>query len=82
LFQGEVEIPSLPEFYYEFKEAMEYSDGSFNESSEIISTDTGLTVLLLKIINSTFYAFPSQAARVITSHSKEINTERFFVTGM
>ena len=60
LFQGEVEIPTLPEVYYNFKEAMENPDGSFDEISEIISTDTGLTVRLLKIVNSAFYAFPSQ----------------------
>ena len=77
-----VEIPSFPEVYYEFKEAIKDPDGSIDESSEIISTDTGLTVRLLKIVNSSFYAFPSQAARVIASHSKEINTERFFVAGM
>ena len=60
LFQGEIEIPTLPQVYYDFKEAMEDPDGSFDEISEIISTDTGLTVRLLKIVNSAFYAFPSQ----------------------
>jgi len=133
LFQSEVEIPTLPEVYYDFKEAMEDPDGSFDEISAIISTDTGLSVRLLKIVNSAFYAFPSQietishaisvvgleqlnnlvfstvvmdrfkgipdsvinmesfwkhsiacglAARVIASHRKEANTERFFVAGM
>jgi len=133
LFQGDVEIPTLPEVYYDFKEVMEDPDGSFEKISEIISTDTGLTVRLLKIVNSAFYAFPSQietishaisvvgleqlnnlvlstvvmdrfkgipdsvinmesfwkhsiacgiGARVIASHKKEINTERYFVAGM
>ncbi|MBT6718896.1 MAG: HDOD domain-containing protein [Nitrospina sp.] len=60
LFQGDVEIPTLPEIYYDFKEAMEDPDGSFDRISEIISTDTGLSVRLLKIVNSAFYGFPSQ----------------------
>jgi HD-like signal output (HDOD) protein len=60
LFEGEIEIPSLPEVYYDFKEAMEDPDGSFDEISEIISIDTGLSIRLLKIVNSAFYAFPSQ----------------------
>ncbi|MEK9629286.1 MAG: HDOD domain-containing protein [Nitrospinota bacterium] len=133
LFEGDVEIPTLPEIYYDFKEAMEDPEGSFEQISVIISTDTGLTVRLLQIVNSAFYGFPSQietishaisvvgleqlnnlvlstvvmdrfkgipdsvinmesfwkhsiacglAARVIASHRKEINTERFFVAGM
>ncbi len=133
LFQGDVEIPTLPEVYYDFKEVMEDPDGSFERISEIIMTDTGLSVRLLKIVNSAFYAFPSQietishaisvvgleqlnnlvlstvvmdrfkgipdsvismesfwkhsiacglAARVIASHRKEANTERYFVAGM
>jgi HD-like signal output (HDOD) protein len=60
LFEGEVEIPTLPEVYYDFKEAMENPDGSFDEISEIISIDTGLSLRLLKIVNSAFYSFPSQ----------------------
>ncbi len=60
LFQGDVEIPSLPEIYYDFKEAMEDPDGSFDRISEIITTDTGLSVRLLQIVNSAFYGFPSQ----------------------
>lgn len=60
LFQGDVTIPTLPEVYYNFKEAMEDPDGSFDEISEIIVTDTGLTVRLLRIVNSAFYGFPSQ----------------------
>ncbi len=60
LFDGEIEIPTLPEVYYDFKEAMEDPDGSFDEISEIISIDTGLSLRLLKIVNSAFYAFPSQ----------------------
>ncbi len=133
LFKGDVDIPTLPEIYYDFKEAMEAPDGSFDEISDIITHDTGLSARLLKIVNSAFYAFPSQidtishaigvvgleqlnnlvlstvvmdrfkgipdsvinmesfwkhsiavglAARVIASHRKEINTERFFVAGM
>jgi len=60
LFEGDITIPTLPEVYYDFKEVMEDPDGSFEKISEIISTDTGLTIRLLRIVNSAFYGFPSQ----------------------
>ena len=60
LFQGDVEIPTLPDIYYDFKQAMEDPEGSFDQISTIISIDTGLTARLLRIVNSAFYGFPSQ----------------------
>jgi HD-like signal output (HDOD) protein len=133
LFDADVEIPSLPDVYYEFKDAMDDPEGSFEEISNIISTDPGLSIRLLRIVNSAYFGFPSQietishaigvvgleqlnnlvistvimerfkgipdsvvdmnsfwkhsiacglAAKVISSHQKEINTEKFFVAGM
>ena len=60
LFQGDVEIPTLPDIYYDFKQAMEDPEGSFDQISTIISIDTGLTARLLRVVNSAFYGFPSQ----------------------
>ena len=133
LFNTDVEIPSLPDIYYKFKEAMDDPEGSFDEISDIIATDPGLSVRLLRIVNSAYFGFPSQietvshaigvvgleqlnnlvistvimerfkdipdsvinmesfwkhsiacglAAKIISSHSKEVNTEKFFVAGM
>jgi HD-like signal output (HDOD) protein len=133
LFSTGVKIPSLPDVYYEFKDAMDDPEGSFDEISSVISTDPGLTVRLLRIVNSAYFGFPSKietishaigvvgldqlnnlvistvvmdrfkgipdsvinmnsfwkhsiacglAAKIISSHNGEINTEKFFVAGM
>ena len=36
LFNTDVQIPSLPDIYYKFKEAMDDPEGSFDEISDII----------------------------------------------
>jgi HD-like signal output (HDOD) protein len=130
LFSTGVKIPSLPDVYYEFKDAMDDPEGSFDEISNVIATDPGLTVRLLRIVNSAYFEFPSKietishaigvvgldqlnnlvistvimdqfkgipdsvinmnsfwkhsiayglAAKIISSHNGEINTEKFFV---
>jgi len=133
LFNTDVQIPSLPDVYYNFKQAMDDPEGSFDEISNIIATDPGLSLRLLRIVNSAYFGFPSQietishaigvvgleqlnnlvistvimerfkcipdsvinmesfwkhslacglAAKIISSHSDEVNTEKFFVAGM
>ncbi len=133
LFETDVQIPSLPTVYYEFKEAMDNPEGSFDEISSVIATDPGLSARLLRIVNSAYFGFSSQietishaigvigleqlnnlviatvimerfkgipdsvmnmesfwkhsiacglAAKIISSHREEINTEKFFVAGM
>ena len=112
---------------------MDDPEGSFDKISDIIATDPGLSVRLLRIVNSAYFGFPSQietvshaigvvgleqlnnlvistvimerfkgipdsvinmesfwkhsiacglAAKIISSHSGEVNTEKFFVAGM
>ncbi|MBT6595970.1 MAG: HDOD domain-containing protein, partial [Nitrospina sp.] len=60
LFSADVQIPSLPDVYYKFKEAMDNPEGSFEEISDIIATDPGLSVRLLRIVNSAYFGFPSK----------------------
>ncbi len=60
LFKTEIEIPSLPDVYYEFKEAMDDPEGAFDDISSIISKDPGLSVRLLRIVNSAYFGFPSK----------------------
>ncbi len=59
-FQEETQIPSLPHIFYEFKEAVDDPNRSFDDVAEIVSCDTGLTARMLKIVNSAFFGFPSQ----------------------
>lgn len=64
LFEKESRIPSLPQVFYQFKEAVEDTDTSFEKLAGIIECDLGLTARLLKIVNSPFYGFPSQVETI------------------
>ena len=55
LFNTDVQIPSLPDIYYKFKEAMDDPEGSFDEILDIIATDPGLSVRLLRIVNQQYF---------------------------
>jgi putative nucleotidyltransferase with HDIG domain len=70
LFEEETRIPSPPEVFYRFKEAVDDPDTSFEELGEIISSDLGLTARLLKIVNSPFYGFSNQVETI--SHAISI----------
>ncbi len=64
LFNEESKIPSLPEVFYQFKKAVDDLDTSFEELSRIISGDAGLTMHLLKIVNSPFFGFSTQVETI------------------
>ena len=70
LFNDEVKIPSLPEVFYQFKQAVDDPDSTFEELSQIISNDSGLTTHLLKIVNSPFYGLSSKVETI--SHAISI----------
>jgi putative nucleotidyltransferase with HDIG domain len=60
LLRGYVEVSSLPMIYYKINEAISNPRSSMADISKIISDDPGLTVRLLRIVNSAFYGFPSK----------------------
>jgi len=64
LFQEDIQIPSLPEIFYQFKEVMDDPDSSFEEIGNIVGHDPGLTARLLKIVNSAFFGFPQQVETI------------------
>lgn len=57
LFRNETSIPSLPQVFYQFKEAVDDPNASFAELAKIIECEPGLTARLLKIVNSPFFGF-------------------------
>ena len=59
-FQEETQIPTLPEIFYQFKEAVDDPNTPFEEIADIVSHDTGLTARMLKIVNSAFFGFSSE----------------------
>ena len=70
LVQEGTQIPSLPEIFYQFKQAIDDPESSFEEIGEIVNNDPGLTIRLLKIVNSAFYGFPQQVETI--SHAISI----------
>ena len=64
LFQDDTQIPSLPEIFFQFKEAIDDPDSSFEEIGNIISHDPSLTARILRIVNSAFFGFPQQVETV------------------
>ncbi len=64
LFNKGIQVPSLPEVFYKFKKAVDDPDASFEELSRIISSDSGLTTHLLRIVNSPFFGFSDQVETI------------------
>jgi len=64
LVTGVIRLVSLPEVCLRVNEMMEEPSTSARTLGEVISRDTGLTARLLKIVNSSFYGFPSKIETV------------------
>jgi putative nucleotidyltransferase with HDIG domain len=64
LLRGYVEIYSLPTTFYRINQAIGDPKISMNDLSRMISEDVGVTVRLLKLVNSAFYNFPSRIETV------------------
>lgn len=60
LIEGSVRLSSLPEVYFKINDVINDPESSFGDVAEIISNDVSLSVRLLKIVNSSFYNFPSE----------------------
>ena len=60
LIRDDVKLPSLPTMYVQISEAINRPNSSASDIAKVISKDTGLSARLLKIVNSTFYGFPSK----------------------
>jgi HD-like signal output (HDOD) protein len=58
--KGSVRLSSLPQIYFKINDVINDPESSFGDVAEIISNDTSLSVRLLKIVNSSFYNFPSE----------------------
>jgi HD-like signal output (HDOD) protein len=54
------QIASLPTIFFRINEAVEDPECSFVEIGEIISSDPSLSARLLRIVNSSFFGFPSK----------------------
>lgn len=64
LVTGVIRLVSLPEVCIRVNEMLEDHKTTAQELGTVISRDTGLTARLLKIVNSSFYGFPSKIETV------------------
>ncbi|MCX8117551.1 MAG: HDOD domain-containing protein [Desulfobacterota bacterium] len=60
LLKGYLEVSSLPMIYYKIDEVIHRPNTSMADIGKIVSQDPGLTVRLLRLVNSAFYNFPSK----------------------
>jgi len=64
LLTGDVKLASLPEIFTRVNELIDDPKSSAADIGKLISEDPGLTMRLLKIVNSAFYGFPSTITTV------------------
>jgi HD-like signal output (HDOD) protein len=62
-------LPSVPALYLELVEELKSEDASIAKIGEIISRDMGLTVKILKLVNSSFFGLPQH----ISNPSKAVS---------
>jgi len=60
LIRDDINLPSLPTVYGQINEAIKKPSSSARDIGNVISKDPGLSARLLRIVNSTFYGFPSK----------------------
>jgi putative nucleotidyltransferase with HDIG domain len=60
MLRREIPLPSLPQVFEELNRALGDDSTSAGEIAAIVSRDTGLSAMLLRLVNSAFYSFPSQ----------------------
>jgi HD-like signal output (HDOD) protein len=70
LIERSPQISSLPTIFYQINEAVEDPECSFVEIGEIINGDPSLAARLLRIVNSSFFGFPSKIETI--SHAVTI----------
>jgi HD-like signal output (HDOD) protein len=63
-------LPEIPSIAFELKEVIENPMSSAEHIARVVSTSPSLTAVLLKIVNSSFYGFPSKISTV--SHAVSI----------
>jgi HD-like signal output (HDOD) protein len=62
--KGYVEISSLPSVYIRLDDAVNSPRASMADIARIISEDAGLSIRLLRLVNSPFYGFPAKVESI------------------
>ena len=64
LITGSTKTSSLPEIFILLNEILNDPTSSFSDIAKVISMDTALAARILRIVNSSFYSFPSNVETV------------------
>jgi putative nucleotidyltransferase with HDIG domain len=64
LLTGDLQLTSSPTLFLELKRVLDDPNKSLNDAGDILSKDPGLTMRLLKLVNSAYYGFPGRIATV------------------
>ena len=75
LITGSTRVSSLPEIYIMINEVVNDPNHSFSDISRVVNLDPALSARLLKIVNSSFYSFPSNI-ETVTHAVSVIGTEQ------
>ncbi len=75
LITGSTRVSSLPEIFIMINEVVNDPTSSFSDISKVVNLDTALSARLLKIVNSSFYSFPSNI-ETVTHAIAVIGTEQ------
>jgi len=60
ILHKQLKLPEVPYLVFELKDIMSNPRSSADDIAQIVSKSPSLTMILLKIVNSSFYAFPSK----------------------
>ncbi len=64
LKKKKIVLPEIPSVVFELNEVIANPISSADSIARVVNTSPSLTALLLKIVNSSFYGFPSKISRV------------------
>ena len=64
LNQGNITLPEIPSIVFELNEVIANPSSSAEDIAQVVQRSPSLTALLLKIVNSPFYGFPSKIDKI------------------
>ncbi|MGD8264759.1 MAG: HDOD domain-containing protein [Desulfobacterales bacterium] len=64
LSQKKIILPEIPSIVFELNEVIANPVSSVEEIAQVVNRSPSLTALLLKIVNSSFYGFPSKIIKI------------------
>lgn len=64
LIANSKELSSLPEIYIRVSELLDDANSTSEQIGAVVQTDPAITARILKVVNSSFYGFPSEIATI------------------